>query len=86
MKKIIKKIISKNEFLKNLKEYILWKRRKFSENSPPYIKREIIKKYTPINSIFIETGTYKGEMILNLYKHFAFCYSLEPSKNTMIPH
>ena len=80
MKKIIKKIISKNEFLKNLKEYILWKRRKFSENSPPYIKREIIKKYTPINSIFIETGTYKGEMILNLYKHFAFCYSLEPSK------
>ena len=80
MKKIIKKIISENEFLKNLKEYTLWKRRKFSENSPPYIKREIIKKYTPANSVFIESGTYKGEMILNLNKHFSFCYSLEPSK------
>ena len=80
MKKIIKKIIFKNEFLKNLKEFILWKRRKFSENSPTYIKRQIIKKYTPTNSIFIESGTYKGEMILNLNKYFVFCYSLEPSK------
>ena len=42
MKKVVKKIISKNEFLKNLKEYILWKRRKFSENSPPYINPHIL--------------------------------------------
>ena len=80
MKKIIKKIISRNEFLKNLKEYIFWKKREFSENSPPYIKRQIIKKYSPKNSIFIESGTYLGEMILNLNKYFVYCYSLEPSK------
>jgi hypothetical protein len=95
IKKIIKKIIpqriinSLKLFLTKFKEIvtpnwlILTKWKKTGKPVPPphYIKQLIIKKYQKMFNvdIFVETGTYMGDMVCAMKNKFKKIYSIELS-------
>ena len=75
-----------NTKIKNIKRTILMiketkKRRKMSKIQPPpeRIKHEVVKTYAKnfLISIFVETGTYEGEMVNAIRKIFETIYSIE---------
>jgi hypothetical protein len=64
----------------NIKSFLSWYLRNFLSYSPPFIKRMVIKKYSHKNSIFVETGTNRGDNVYNLRKFFLHCFTIEASK------
>ena len=75
-----------NTKIKNIKRTILMiketkKRRKMGKIQPPHerIKHEVVKTYAKnfLISIFVETGTYEGEMVNAIRKIFETIYSIE---------
>ena len=80
IKKTIKKIISeikRNNFI----AILFWLLKKNYSSPPHIIKQRIVKKYAKKYSIinFIETGTYKGDMINAVKNIFKKIYSIELS-------
>ncbi|HNV01497.1 MAG TPA: hypothetical protein PKK60_03660 [archaeon] len=73
----IKKIFSNKLY------YLIWILNKKPVPPPQEAKSKIIKNYQKISNytIFIETGTYLGEMIENQLNNFEKIYSIELSKN-----
>jgi hypothetical protein len=66
------------EKIKNIKDYLFWIGRKFSLNAPHDVKFSILKKYHIPKGIWIETGTYKGDMSRRLSTISPMVYTIEP--------
>ena len=83
MKNLIKKIlpVSILDSLVKYKQLREWKKRKYLENSPHFVKQEIFLKYGIPNAQWVETGTYTGTTTAFLADHFSFIHSIEPGKN-----
>ena len=69
-------------WLRETKALILWKYSKQSGSPPHSIKQHIIKDYAKHFNIkvFVETGTYTGDMINAVKNYFSIIYSVELSK------
>ena len=88
-KKILKKlynILSKCNWIKGIIHKIIinnWKKNGRPIPPPHIVKAEILKQYAYKFSteIFIETGTYRGDMILEMKTFFNQIYSIELDKN-----
>ena len=80
----LKKKLRQNEQLYSILriplDIIRWHKRRYLPPSPQFIKLILIKKYSLESSIFIETGTYHGNSLINLCSFFKKLYSIEPSK------
>lgn len=76
-KKIIKNIIPQS--IINLIVLIIWKRKGKPIPPPHYLKQLVIKEYKKNFNIdvFVETGTYLGDMIYAMKKKFKKIYSIE---------
>ena len=64
----------------NIKNFFSWCFRDFLTWSPPFVKRNVIKKYSKNKSILIETGTNRGDNVYNLRNFFVSLFSIEASK------
>ena len=67
----------------NFYDYIIWLKNKKQTPPPHNIKQQQIKKAKDLFkcSILVETGTYYGDMIFAMQKHFKEIYSIELSTN-----
>ena len=78
----IKKIIFDNQriytILKIPVDFLRWRKSLYRSPAPKYVKRSVIKSLSEYNSVLIETGTFKGQFIINLHKHFSKCITIEP--------
>jgi len=79
-----KKKLRQNEYLYSILriplDLIRWHKRQYLPPSPQFIKLILLKKYSVQSSIFIETGTFHGNSLLNLCSFFVKLYSIEPSE------
>ena len=57
-----------------------WRKSLYRSPAPKYVKRSVIKSLCEYNSVLIETGTFKGQFIINLHRHFSKCITIEPIK------
>ena len=84
MFKILKKFIFDNQkvysILKVPIDFLRWRKSLYRSPAPKYVKRSVIKSFSKYNSILIETGTFKGQFIINLHKHYSKCITIEPVK------
>jgi len=84
MLKILKKFIFDNQkvysILKVPIDFMRWRKSSYRSPPPKYVKRSVIKNFSEFNSVLIETGTFKGQFIINLYKHYSKCITIEPVK------
>ena len=80
----IKKIIFDNQriysILKIPVDFLRWRKNLYRSPAPKYVKRSVIKSFSEYNSVLIESGTFKGQFIINLHKHFSKCITIEPVK------
>ena len=65
---------------KNIKFLFRWYKKNFISPAPNFVKHRIIKSFLIKDSIFIETGTNRGETPRKLHKNFSYIYSIEPSE------
>jgi hypothetical protein len=79
-----KKKLRQNEYLYSIfripLDLIRWHKRCYLPPSPQFIKLTLLQKYSDQSSIFIETGTFHGNSLLNLCVFFKKLYSIEPSE------
>ena len=68
------------DFFKNIKFLFRWYKSNFISPAPNFVKHKIIKSFAIKDSIFIETGTNRGETLRKLHKNFSYIYSIEPSE------
>jgi len=84
MLKILKTFIFDNQkvysVLKIPIDFLRWRKSLYRSPAPKYVKRSVIKSFSKYNSILIETGTFKGEFIINLHNHYSKCITIEPIK------
>mgnify|MGYP001158785050 CR=1 FL=1 len=81
IKNILIKFLNINLSINQLDQLLVWQNHNnFSEPFPQFIKEKVFQEYNLDNSIWIETGTYKGDSAAFLSTISAFVYSIEPSE------
>jgi len=85
MKNIIKslclKILNLKLDINELDEVLVWQNiYNFEEPFPHFIKKKVLQKYSSKNTIWVETGTYKGQTAEFLSKISKFIFTIEPSE------
>ena len=68
-------------FFKNYNLFKAWHLRGYTENSPPNVKRNMLKARSVPNAIWIETGTFLGNTTIFLSKISRVVYTIEPEEN-----
>ena len=81
IKNILKKLLNINLSIEQLDQFLIWQNHNnFREPFPQFVKEKVFEEYNLDNSIWIETGTYRGDSTAYLSKISDFVYSIEPSK------
>ena len=62
-------------------ECIFWWLRGFTSPSPSSVKLRVLKRYSPPNSCWVETGTYLGQTSRKLSKFARTLKTIEPDSN-----
>ena len=73
----IKKLLGHEQYLKELSE---WKEREFKTPTPQFIKNSIFLEYSNNESVWIETGTYRGTSTRFLAQNNKFVHTIEAQK------
>ena len=73
----IKKLLGHEQYLKELSE---WKEREFKTPTPQFIKNSIFLEYSNNESVWIETGTYRGTSTRFLAQNNKFVHTIESQK------
>tara|TARA_X000000368_G_C22910776_1_gene658445 strand:+ start:77 stop:712 length:636 start_codon:yes stop_codon:yes gene_type:complete len=85
MKNIIKnmflRLLNLKLTIRELDEILIWQNiYNFEEPFPHFIKKRVLQKYSSKNTIWVETGTYRGETSDFLSKISKFVFTIEPSE------
>ena len=73
----IKRLLGDDQYLKELSE---WKEREFKIPTPQFIKNSIFLEYSNKESVWIETGTYRGTSTRFLAQNNKFIHTIEAEK------
>ena len=73
----IKRLLGDSQYLKELAE---WKEREFKNPTPQFIKNSIFLEHSSKESVWIETGTYRGTSTRFLAQNNKFIHTIEAEK------
>jgi hypothetical protein len=73
----IKKLLGDSQYLKELAQ---WKEREFKNPTPQFIKNSIFLEHSDKESVWIETGTYRGTSTKFLAQNNKFIHTIEAEK------
>lgn len=81
IKNIFLRLLNLELTIRELDEVLVWQNiYNFEEPFPHFIKKRVLQKYSSKNTIWVETGTYRGETSEFLSKISQFVFTIEPSE------